>query len=168
MSSIITLVGFSGAGKSVFGKKLATTLNMDFFDLDLVIEEKFHSSIALLFANYGEYCFRKCEAAVLSELLLYENCVIATGGGAPCYENSMDLINSRSKSIYLELSEDILFRNLKESKKRRPLTDNMNDEQLRDYIHKTLLLRIDYYSKAHFKIYSENGDFDIDNILKII
>jgi shikimate kinase len=36
----IVIVGFSGAGKSTVGRKLANKLNMSFVDLDLYIEPK--------------------------------------------------------------------------------------------------------------------------------
>ena len=54
----IVLVGFSGVGKSTIGKRLANKLDMSFVDLDLYIEEKYHTAIPLLFQKYGESVFR--------------------------------------------------------------------------------------------------------------
>ena len=64
MNSIV-LVGFSGAGKSTIGRKLAEKLNMVFIDLDSYIEEKYHSAVPLLFQKYGEPAFRTLEYAAL-------------------------------------------------------------------------------------------------------
>lgn len=168
MSGNITLVGFSGAGKSVLGKKISAATGKDFVDLDTAIEERFRTSVELLFAKYGEYGFRKCEAQVLREALAMDNCVVATGGGAPCSLEAMQHINSHSTSIFLELPEDILFRNLRTSRKRRPLTDNMTNTQLREYIHATLEKRLPYYNMAHFTLHSDNGDFQVSKALELL
>ena len=53
----IVIVGFSGAGKSTVGRKLAKKLNLAFVDLDLYIEEKYHTAIPLLFKSMGNRCF---------------------------------------------------------------------------------------------------------------
>ena len=50
----IVLVGFSGAGKSTVGKRLADKFDMVFVDLDLYIEKKYHTAIPLLFQEYGD------------------------------------------------------------------------------------------------------------------
>ena len=49
----IVIVGFPGAGKSTVGRKLAGKTGMTFIDLDLYIEEKYHTAIPLLFQRYG-------------------------------------------------------------------------------------------------------------------
>lgn len=169
MNGNITIVGFSGTGKSVFGKKISIATEKTFIDLDLAIEERFHSSVPLLFANYGEYGFRKCESAILNEILsANKNCVVATGGGAPCFNDAMNFINSHSVSIFLKLPEEIIFNNLKISKKRRPLTDNMTDQQLRSYIHLNLEKRLPYYQQAHHTLYSDNGNFQVSDAIKLL
>lgn len=144
----IVIVGFSGAGKSTVGKKLANKLNMTFVDLDLYIEEKYHTAIPLLFQRYGESAFRTLEYAALQEALSTENAVIAVGGGTPCYEDAMTLINANAKSIYLQLNENEIVEHLLHSKKKRPLTSHLNEEELRAYVHNTLSQREPYYLQA--------------------
>ena len=144
----IVLVGFPGAGKSTIGKRLAERLNMDFVDLDLYIEEKYHTAIPLLFQRYGESAFRTLEYTALLEVLTLQNCVIATGGGTPCQKDAMEQINAHSLSIYLELSENQIVEHLLNSKKKRPLTHLMSEPELREYVHKTLAIREKYYSRA--------------------
>ena len=144
----IVLVGFSGAGKSTIGKRLANKLDMSFVDLDLYIEEKYHTAIPLLFQKYGESVFRQLEFAALQEVLMSENAVIAVGGGTPCHEKAMDLINTHARSIYLKLSEDEIVDHLLHSKKKRPLTNHLNETELREYVKKNLAIREPYYLKA--------------------
>lgn len=164
MNSRIAIVGFSGAGKSVLGAKLAKLINYDFVDLDSAIEEKYRTTIAILFKKYGEPAFRKCEYAVLQEVLERENCVVATGGGAPCYKDAMDLINSRSISIFLDLDEEIIVKNLLTSKKNRPLTSKYEEPALRLYVRETLAQRSPFYQEAHLVVHSDDGNFD-ENIV---
>ena len=144
----IVIVGFSGAGKSTVGKRLANKLDMNFIDLDSYIEEKYHTAIPLLFERYGESAFRTLESVALQEVLAMDNCVIAAGGGTPCHGDAMAQINARSKSIYLQLTEDQLVAHLLHSKKKRPLTNHLNEVELREYVRKTLAKRNPYYLQA--------------------
>lgn len=146
--STIVIVGFPGAGKSTIGRKLADKLNMTFIDLDLYIEEKYHTAIPLLFQKYGESAFRTLEYAALQEVLNSENAVIATGGGTACHENAMSLINAHTHSVYLNLTEDQLVDHLLHSKKKRPLTNHLSEPELREYVRKNLAAREPYYLQA--------------------
>ena len=144
----IVIVGFSGAGKSTVGRKLADKLNMTFIDLDLYIEEKYHSAVPLLFQKYGEPAFRTLEYAALQEVLSSENAVIAVGGGTPCYGDAMAQINAKSRSIYLQLTESQIVDHLFHSKKKRPLTNHLSEAELCEYVRKTLTIREPYYLQA--------------------
>ena len=145
----IVLVGFPGAGKTTVGRRMAERLGMTFIDLDLYIEEKYHSAVPLLFQRYGEPAFRTLEYAALKEVLEVDNAVIATGGGTPCHHDAMNLINSRAHSIYLKFSEEQLVEHLLHSKKKRPLTQHLSEPDLRTYVHNTLAEREPIYLLAH-------------------
>lgn len=144
----VVLVGFSGCGKSTIGAQLAEQLNLQFIDLDTAIEEKYHATIPHIFEKYGEFVFRKCEFHTLSECLELDNVLIATGGGAPCSDEAMRLINKKSISVYIKLTEEQLVERLLNSKRKRPLTQGKTPEELREYVHKTLALREPYYLQA--------------------
>ena len=83
--SRIYLIGFMGCGKSYFGRKLATETGMQLIDLDKFIEESQHATIPQLFQKYGEQGFRTIEKKALEEVSNFENTIISTGGGAPCF-----------------------------------------------------------------------------------
>ena len=50
----VFLTGYMGAGKTTLGKAFAKALGVPFIDLDWYIEERFHKSIKMLFAEHGE------------------------------------------------------------------------------------------------------------------
>ena len=144
----IVLIGFPGSGKSTVGRRLAGKLGVAFIDLDRYIEEKYHTSVPLLFQKYGEPVFRVLEHAALCEVLANDDVVIATGGGSPCHGDAMAKINGRARSIYLQLTEDQLVDRLLVSKKKRPLTDPLSEPELRVYVHEMLAKREPYYRQA--------------------
>jgi len=76
----IFLTGFSGAGKTFIGEKIAKYLNRPFYDLDKMIEEYLIDNIATIFKNKGEDVFRYIEKKLLLKLKK-NKCVVALGGG---------------------------------------------------------------------------------------
>ena len=152
----IVLVGFPGSGKSTVGKRLAARLSLPFYDTDSYFESKYHITISDFFSKYGESYFRICERAVLLELLSFPPCVIATGGGTPCYADSMQLINNMAFSVYVKLSPKSLFDRLSHSKKTRPLLSGKSQDEIIDFISRTLPLREIYYLQAKYCVKGEN------------
>ncbi|MEG1555104.1 MAG: shikimate kinase [Bacteroidales bacterium] len=159
----IVLVGFSGCGKSTIGKKIARKLNYSFLDTDGFFETKYHISVFDCFKKYGEETFRRCEYEILKESLEAKQAVIATGGGAPCFFNAMELINRQAFSIYIKMSNASLLTRLLSAKKERPLTQGQSKEVLLDYITNTMLIREPFYNKAHFIVKGES--IDLKNVI---
>lgn len=156
MSNRIVLIGFPGSGKSTVGKTLARAFGYTFIDLDEEIEQRYHTSIPVFFDKFGENAFRACEHAVLKDSLQKENIVLATGGGAPCFFDAMQLINENSLSIYIQLSPKSLFHRLINAKKKRPLVKNKTPEELLHYIEETLPKREEYYTQAKITVKGES------------
>lgn len=78
----IVLTGFMGTGKSTAGALLAKRLERVFVDMDVAIEYRVGLTVPQIFAHYGEDAFRTIEKGLAYELMLRQNLVIATGGGA--------------------------------------------------------------------------------------
>lgn len=154
----VVIVGFPGAGKTTVGKSLASSLHLEFIDLDEAIEAKYHITIPHLFQKYGEFVFRQCEYQTLQEQLQKEQVLISTGGGTPCYQNAMKLIHEQSISLYLKLPEEALVERLKNSKRIRPLIQGLTDEELQQYVHENLAQRAPFYEQAHFTADGETPD----------
>lgn len=167
----LILFGYMGSGKTTIGKELSSALEYSFLDLDLEIEKKEQSSITDIFSSHGEVYFRRKENAVLKETLnLNANLVLATGGGTPCYGDSLEHIKSLDdvKSIYLKASLEEITSRLFLDKESRPLISHLKSEfELKDFIRKHMFERSYYYSQADM-IIEVNGLSKTDLIEKII
>jgi len=78
----IVLTGFMGSGKSTIGPMLARRLGWRFHDVDDVIESEAGTTIAKLFAQFGEPSFRDREHQTIARLAAEDEMVLALGGGA--------------------------------------------------------------------------------------
>ena len=98
----IFLIGFMGSGKTTLGKALAQKLGVDFIDLDLYIETRYHKTVREIFAESGEERFRQIEKSLLHEVADFENVIIAAGGGTPCFFDNIDYMNGHGTCVYLK------------------------------------------------------------------
>ena len=144
----IFLTGYMGAGKTTLGKALARELHIPFIDLDWYIEERFHKTVGELFSERGEASFRELEKNMLHEVGEFEDVVISTGGGAPCFFDNMEYMNDCGDTVFLDVEPAVLFRRLRVAKQQRPLLANKSDEELMDFICEALQKRHPFYSKA--------------------
>lgn len=144
----IFLVGYMGSGKTTLGKAFARVLNLTFVDLDWYIEERFHKTISELFAEKGEAGFRELEKKMLHEVAEFENVVIATGGGTPCFFDNMDFMNAHGKTVFLNVNTGVLFQRLAVAKQSRPILSNKTDEELLQFISESLEKRLPHYTMA--------------------
>ena len=117
----IFLTGYMGAGKTTLGKAFAREMNVPFIDLDWYIEERFHKSIRELFTERGEASFRELERNMLHEVGEFEDVVVSTGGGTPCFFDNMEYMNGCGQTVFLDVHPDILFRRLRVAKQQRPI-----------------------------------------------
>ena len=88
----IYLVGLPGSGKTTAGQLLAARLGWAFEDSDREVERDAGRSIPEIFAQDGEGAFRERESAALRRLAEREPIVVATGGGAPTYPGSREVL----------------------------------------------------------------------------
>ncbi|SJM93790.1 putative Shikimate kinase [Crenothrix polyspora] len=147
-----------GCGKSYWSKQLSRELKIPVCDIDDIIEDKYNAKIWEIFHAKGEDYFREIEYQVLQDLIRIKNdCIVSCGGGIPCYNNNMALMNVHGITLYLKASKEYVFNNLKRNRERRPLIAKLNDVELRSFIDIKLDERKSHYEKAMYII-------DIDNI----
>jgi shikimate kinase len=146
----IFLIGFMGSGKSTLGKELAYKLNYTFIESDAWIEAEENRTIADIFGQSGEPYFRQLERSFISYTQILEDCVIATGGGMPCYENNMEIMKKLGTTIFLEVEPDILVERLKKEIEHRPLLSSSDD--LRVSVDELLQIRKPFYKMAHITV----------------
>lgn len=156
----IYLVGYMGSGKSTIGRQLAGRLGFTHLDLDDFFEEAYRISIMDFFRKYDESAFRKIETTMLEKTLGFENHVVSTGGGTPCFHGNMELINRHGLSVYIRMHPKSLFTRLKNAKRPRPLTWSLKDDALMDRIMKDLSTRENFYSQAHISVKGESIDIN--------
>lgn len=163
----IFLTGYMGSGKTTIGKILAETMGLQFIDLDKFIEQKYNRTISDIFTLDGETRFREIERECLYEVAKYEDAVIATGGGAPCFFDNMDFINKNGKSIYLKLSVNQLTDRLKQiNDGTRPLIARLNNAELENHIAEQLEKREPYYNLAHIIVEAADIDTCANSIIE--
>ena len=153
----IYLVGYMGCGKSTIGRKVAELLGISFVDLDKYIEERYFKSVPAIFAEEGESGFREKERIALHEVSQFENVVIGTGGGAPCFFDNMEVMNNHGVTVYIAPDTEVLATRLLKSKTERPLIAGKSLETLISFIDEALVKRAPFYEKAKIIIRDENN-----------
>lgn len=152
MESRIFLIGFMGSGKTTLCGKLARQIGYKCVDMDRLIEETAGMTVAGIFREHGEEVFRKWERDILEELCQRERIVVSTGGGAPCHDDLISVMNEAGTTIYIQVPPDILLERLIKSPTERPLLKNRSEEDLRKFIKNLLAERESCYLQAQYKV----------------
>jgi len=155
-----------GSGKSTLSGKLARKIGYSCADMDELIEETSGMSIPGIFKEHGEKVFRKWERDILMELSRREKIVVSTGGGAPCHDDMIDLMNQSGTTIYLQVPPANLIDRLVKSRTERPLLKNKSMEELRAYIVALLAEREPYYLQAQLKV--DGIYLNLDSLAEIL
>ena len=147
----LVFLGMMGSGKSSIGSLIAKKLQLNFIDIDNVIENELGLSIKKIFETKGENYFRKFEEKTTLKKLKSSSTVISLGGGAFLNKEIRKEVIKNHISFWLNWSDDILLNRIKNSKK-RPLAFNSSENEIIDLIKK----RSNIYSKALYKIECDN------------
>ena len=146
-----------GSGKTLVSKELSVLNNFKIFDLDTEISKQKNRSITEIFKEKGEIFFRKTEKEVLEKILSTEkNIILSLGGGTPCYYNNIDSINEKTISVFLKTNVKTLAQRLSSEKDKRPLIQNISNEDLPEFIAKHLFERNPFYNQAKITINTDN------------
>lgn len=146
-----------GSGKTLVSKELSILNNFKIFDLDTEISKQNNRSITEIFKEKGEIFFRKTEKEVLEKILSTEkNIILSLGGGTPCYYNNIDSINEKTISVFLKTNVKTLAQRLSSEKDKRPLIQNISNEDLPEFIAKHLFERNPFYNQAKITINTDN------------
>jgi len=153
----IVLVGLMGAGKTNIGRRLATRLNLPFFDSDSEIEAAAGETIEEIFRNRGEAVFRDGERRVIARLLDQPTHVLATGGGAFMDPATRAIILRRGVSVWLRADLDVLLARVSR-RSNRPLLKEGNP---RAVLTELIERRYPVYAEADIAIDSGDGPPDL-------
>jgi shikimate kinase len=136
---LIFLIGMPGTGKSSIGKNVSKMLNLNFIDLDKVIEKKHNKSITNIWKEFGEDYFRKIESESLKEISISSATIVSCGGGTPCFFDNLEWMNNHGHTFFLELPLDVLAKRNFEKKEGRPMfskidTLDKTEEKLKEIL----------------------------------
>ena len=87
---------------------------------------------------------------MLHEVGEFENVIISTGGGTPCFFDNIEYMNAQGTTVYLDVPLERLHIRLSIAKAKRPLIKDKNDEELMAFITEQLAKRAPHYCKAQY------------------
>jgi len=166
----IVLIGFMGCGKSTIGKKIARHLNYEFIDIDKEIEKIENKSISDIFNEKGESYFRILENKFLVNNT-FKNTVLSVGGGTPCFNDNMEILNKIGQTVYINMNVRGLANRLINAKQKRPLIEDYksSNKELEVRINNLLNERVRFYRQA--KIIFNGINFNpkrVEDLIKLI
>lgn len=107
----IVLIGMPACGKSVTGVVLAKSLQMNFLDTDLLIQETAGKGLQDIINEDGMEAFKRLEEEVLCGVDATHT-VIATGGSAVYYPKAMEHLKKLGRIVYIHVSVETILRRL--------------------------------------------------------
>jgi shikimate kinase len=157
-SQKIIFIGLPGSGKSTLGRKISNLLGAPFIDLDEFIVDQVGQSIPEVFQELGEGGFRELESKFLKELLNLEGqIVISTGGGTPCFNDNIEIINTKGYSVFLDVPLSEITKRLDaEETSKRPLFANLEEGEMILKLKSLYIDRLPYYQQAKLIISGED------------
>ncbi len=155
----VALTGFMGVGKTSIARHLSALLDCDRVDLDSFIEENEGRKIHEIIDADGLPFYRQVETASLRRALTETNAqILSLGGGTWTEDVNRKLLKKNGlTSVWLESTFQHCWRNIRMSKKERPLARNkvaaraLFDERQRLYA----------LADWHFIIKPEFNSYDI-------
>jgi len=152
----ILLCGYMASGKTTIARLLAKASGLTYIDLDEAIEQKTGKSIPEIFKDDGEIKFRKTEHDMLKEIIENDSFVLSLGGGTPCYAgNHVYMQREDVVSVYLKTGIAELANRLRRQQDKRPLLENMANEELEEFIAQHLFERSYYYHQAKHTVVTD-------------
>jgi shikimate kinase len=163
----IFLIGLPGSGKTTLGKQLAQSLKLPFVDLDKAIESAAGKKVEEIFKELGEPGFRKLESETLNKYCQQsENFVMATGGGAPCFDNNIEVMKKSGAVIFLDVPPKTISERIIHEVAHRPILKHETPDSLKDRIEFLRSQRIGFYKQAHHAI--SGTEISVQKILDLL
>jgi shikimate kinase len=120
-----------GSGKTTIGKRLAQSLNLDFYDLDQEMDRILGYSFHKLVEKEGWVAFRELEYSICKRFAKIDNAIICLGGGTVRYEWNLDVIKGSGLVILMTASLEELIRRVKLADRPRVNAGTTVEEDIR-------------------------------------
>ena len=109
----IIFIGFMGAGKSFFSKRLAERLGLERIETDeLAIKKSSRNSVKEIIIQDGEIKLREIEIEIAKEFQEKDSVVIDTGGGVVLNKIILDYLRKNGVVVFLNSSLEIIEKRL--------------------------------------------------------
>ena len=146
----IVFLGMMGSGKTSIGQLVSKKLNLQFYDIDQIIEKELDMSISVIFERKGEEFFREFEEKITLKILKKKWIVISLGGGAFINKKIREEILKNHVSFWLKWNSKTLIQRIKNNMK-RPIALRSSTNELVNLIKKRSIA----YSESKHKINCE-------------
>lgn len=154
----VALLGLRGAGKSAVGRALARSLEVPFFELDKLIEDRAGMSLSPLFEIHGEARYRELERAALEDWLEHHGSgVLATGGSIVSDEPAYARLRSTCRTVWLKASPEEHWQRVVDQGDMRPMRNN---PRAMAELKQILAVREPSYALADFTAITSGHDVD--------
>jgi len=121
----VALLGLRGAGKTTVGKVLAHVLEVPFFELDQLVEDRAGLRLSAIFEIHGERFYREQQRAALEDwLATHGSGVLATGGSIVNDEDTFQRLRTTCRTIWLKALPDEHFQRVVDQGDLRPMRGN--------------------------------------------
>jgi XRE family aerobic/anaerobic benzoate catabolism transcriptional regulator len=118
----VALLGLRGAGKSHVGRLLAQRLEVPFFELDALVEERAGMSLRTIFDSYGEAWYREQQLAALEHWLAQHGSgELATGGSIVMDEPAFARLRATCRTVWLRAEPEEHFQRVVDQGDLRPI-----------------------------------------------
>lgn len=170
----IYITGYSGVGKTMIGRLIASRKEAIFLDVNKRIVEKENKTINDIFLDGGEEYFKKLEKEVLKNDIK-PGMIISLGANTPKDEENRMLIKKSGKVIYLRAKVDTIYKNIADSYSKRPylknnfsiLTLEKKLEEMKPYYEELANYVVDIDNKTVNTIFQETlAIYNFDNKVK--
>lgn len=110
MNSRFYIIGIKHCGKSTVGLMLSKAMNIPFYDLDEIIENRVNMSVREFYISKGKEAFQLAETEAITILQAYKGGFIcATGGGICDNIEAFNLLKKLSNSIYINTAFETVY-----------------------------------------------------------
>ena len=117
-SLTVAVIGMNAAGKTNFGKRLASKLKLQRIDIDTRFQQV-HGDPEHFIEQHGWPAFRQAEGKIVSESLL-PGALLVLGGGAVESETVRALLQEHALVIWMQSGLKRTVKHLSQAKRQRP------------------------------------------------
>jgi shikimate kinase len=143
----IVLIGYRCTGKTSVGKRLAERLGIPFYDTDELIQRDAGKTIRELVDQEGWDAFRARERAIIKQLPLSADAVIAAGGGAIMDAANRKALKEKGLCVWLTADVRTIVERMRDDKASAAQRPSLSGDGLEQETAKILEARRPFYQE---------------------